>query len=382
MGLRNAFWKERDELIYIYIFVYNVVNFVNGACNPSGVGDSSAARNLSCARSARPKHRKRRRFNGRQVMEKQSKNKRNTLLIVCVMVFAMLFVIFGLLRNRIFQSSIVRSVSDKIDFIVNTKQLKIPDDALAFSVYDMDANTYLFYEGAGQEPTVASLSKLFAIDYALSKVKLDDVFEANDETLKLVPAGSSMANLTRGTYTAKQIMQAMLVPSGNDAAYVMAYNIGKMDLGAGHSAKEYINHFVKSLRTYLAREGYGKTDLYDPSGFSMQATTNLDDINRVTLKLLDYDFVKECMGESSFTITTKQGNFTWKNTNEFLDKESLFYNSHIKGVKTGTMASSYNIIALYENNGRRYLITCLAAHSNKDRYQAVQAAINTVIEKR
>lgn len=51
MGLRNAFWKERDELIYI--FVYNVVNFVNGACNPSGVGDSSAARNLSCAREAR-----------------------------------------------------------------------------------------------------------------------------------------------------------------------------------------------------------------------------------------------------------------------------------------------------------------------------------------
>ncbi len=315
-------------------------------------------------------------------MKKQSKNKRNMLLVVCVIVFAMLFVIFGLLRNRIFQSSIVRNVSDKIDFIVNTKQLKIPDDALAFSVYDMDANTYLFYEGAGQEPTVASLSKLFAIDYALSKVKLDNVFEADEETLKLVPPGSSLAHLTRGTYTAKQIMQAMLVPSGNDAAYVMAYNIGKMDLGAGHSAKEYINHFVKSLNTYLAREGYRKTDLFDPSGFSTQASTNLDDINRVTLKLLDYDFVKECMGESSFTITTKQGNFTWKNTNEFLDKDSLFYNKHIKGVKTGTFADSYNIIALYENNGKRYLITCLAAHSNKDRYQAVRNAINTVIEKR
>ena len=59
----------------------------------------------------------------------------------------------------------------------------------------------------------------------------------------------------------------------------------------------------------------------------------------------------------------------------------MFYNPHVKGVKTGTMASSYNLIALYENDGKRYLITCLAAHSNKDRYQAVQAAINTVIEK-
>lgn len=50
MGLRNALWKERDELIYI--FVYNVVDFVNGACDPSGVGDSSAARNAICAREA------------------------------------------------------------------------------------------------------------------------------------------------------------------------------------------------------------------------------------------------------------------------------------------------------------------------------------------
>lgn len=78
-------------------------------------------------------------------MKKQSKNKRNMLLVVCVIVFAMLFVVFGPLRSRIFQLSIVRNVSDKIDFIVNTKQLKIPGDALAFSVYDMNAKTYLFY---------------------------------------------------------------------------------------------------------------------------------------------------------------------------------------------------------------------------------------------
>lgn len=39
-------------------------------------------------------------------MEKQSKNKRNMLLVVCVIVFAMLFVIFGLLRNRIFSQAL------------------------------------------------------------------------------------------------------------------------------------------------------------------------------------------------------------------------------------------------------------------------------------
>lgn len=307
------------------------------------------------------------------------KSKRKITLIVGAIFLAVLFGILGLFKNRIFQSSLFRNVQDKIDFVVNTRELKIPEDALAFSIYDMNNQKYLFYEGGGQLPTVASLSKLFAIDYALTRVELEDVFEANEETLELVPAGSSLANLKCGRYTAKQIMQAMLVPSGNDAAYVMAYNIGKMDLGDGYSTEEYVNHFVTNLSEYLLQEGYSKTDLFDPSGFSTQASTNLEDTNRVTLKLLDYDFVKECIGESSFTIQTDQGEMTWKNTNEFLDKNSLFYNEHIKGVKTGTIASSYNIIALYENKGEKYLITCLASHSNKDRYQAVQAAINTII---
>lgn len=59
---------------------------------------------------------------------------------------------------------------------------------------------------------------------------------------------------------------------------------------------------------------------------------------------------------------------------------SPYYNANVKGMKTGTMASSYNIVVLYEKDGKAYLITCLAAHSNEGRYKAVQSAINTIIE--
>lgn len=288
---------------------------------------------------------------------------------------------FGLFKNKILESRLYKSLYDKVDFIVNTKDVKVPEDALAFSVYDLDEGKYLFYEGGKQLPSVASLAKLFAIDYAMTKVKLDDKVEISDELISLVPEGSSLADLRSGEYTVKQIIQAMLVPSGNDAAYALAYNIGKKELGDGYSTKEYVEYFVKNLKDYLQKEGYTNTDLFDPSGFSTQAYTDLDDINRVALKLLAYDFVRECVGESSFTIHTIQGDFTWKNTNEFLDRGSLYYNKYIKGLKTGTMAESYNLLALYEKDGKRYLITCLAAKSDKDRYQAVQAAINTIIEK-
>ena len=313
-------------------------------------------------------------------MKKHRKCKKIIIAFVIVLFIAFVAVI-GLHKTGIYRFDFLKDIYKKIDFQLNTNELNIPQDALSFSVYDIEQEKYLFYEGDSQLPTVASLAKLFVIDYALKKVDLDDVVEVNQEVLELVPVGSSLANLKAGQYTVKQIMEAMLVPSGNGAAYALAYHIAKNELGEGYTVTEYIDYFMTELREYLIEEGYSKTNLYnDPSGASMQADTHLDDINHVALKLLNYDFVRECIGESSFSIQTPQGEFTWKNTNEFLDKNSPYYNTNVKGMKTGTMASSYSIVVLYEKDEKKYLITCLAALSNEGRYKAVQSAINTIIK--
>ena len=225
-------------------------------------------------------------------MKKHRKYKKVIMAFVTVLLIALVAAI-GLYKTGIYRFDFFKDVYKKIDFQLNTNELNIPQDALSFSVYDIEQGEYLFYEGDSQLPTVASLAKLFVIDYALEKVDLDDVVEVNQEVLELVPAGSSLANLTAGEYTVKQIMEAMLVPSGNDAAYALAYYIAKNELGEGYAVTEYIDYFMTELSEYLIEEGYSKTNLYnDPSGASMQADTHLDDINRVALKLLDYDFVR------------------------------------------------------------------------------------------
>ena len=292
-----------------------------------------------------------------------------------------LVVVIGLYKTGVCRFDFFKDVYKKVDFQLNTKELNIPQDALSFSVYDIEKEEYLFYEGDSQLPTVASLAKLFVIDYALEKVNFEDIVEVNQEVLELVPSGSSLANLKVGEYTVKQLVAGMLVPSGNDAAYALAYHIAKNELGDGYTATQYINYFMSEIGEYLIEKGYSKTNLYnDPSGVSTQADTHLDDINRVALQLLNYDFIRECIGKSSFSIQTSQGEFTWKNTNKFLDKNSPYYNANVKGMKTGTMASSYNIVVLYEKDGKEYLITCLASLSDEGRYKAVQSAINTIIK--
>ena len=303
------------------------------------------------------------------------------IIITFTTVFLIALVVIGLYKTGVCRFDFLRDIYKKIDFQVNTNELNIPQDALSFSVYDIEKEEYLFYEGDSQLPTVASLAKLFVIDYALERVNSEDVVEVNQEVLELVPSGSSLANLKAGEYTVKQLVAGMLVPSGNDAAYALAYHIAKNELGEGYTVTQYINYFMSEISEYLIEKGYSKTNLYDdPSGASMQADTHLDDINRVALKLLDYDFIRECIGENSFSIQTSQGEFTWKNTNKFLDENSPYYNANVKGMKTGTMASSYNIVVLYEKDGKEYLITCLASLSDKGRYKAVQSAINTIIK--
>jgi len=312
---------------------------------------------------------------------KKSKRYKKIIVVLVTILFVSFFMALALYKTGTYRFGFLKDFLKKVDFQMNTNELNIPQDALSFSVYDIEQGEYLFYEGDGQLPTVASLAKLFVIDYALEKVALGDIVEVNQEVLDLVPAGSSLANLYVGEYTVQQIMEAMLVPSGNDAAYALAYHIAKNELGEGYTATEYINYFMTKVSEYLIEAGYSKTNLYnDPSGASMQADTNLEDVNRVALKLLNYDFVKECVGTSSFSIQTSQGEITWENTNEFLDKKSPYYNASVKGMKTGTMASSYNIVVLYEKDEKTYLITCLAARSNEGRYKAVQSAINTIIK--
>lgn len=314
-------------------------------------------------------------------MKKYRKRRRKTVYLSAIL-FMLFIIAIGLYKTGIYRFDFAKNIYKKIDFRTSTKELKIPDDALSFSVYDINSGEYLFYEGDSQLPTIASLTKLFTIDYAMTKVKLEDMVEVKQELLDIVPQNSSLANLVVGHYTVQQIMEGMLVPSGNDAAYALAYQIAKNELGNGYSVSEYIDYFMKGLRAYLIKEGYTKTDLYDPSGYSTQAATHLEDINRVTLKLLKNDFIKKCVQQSTFSIQTQQGEITWKNSNEFLDKASPYYNKNINGIKTGTMASSYSIVVLYEKNGKSYLITCLAALSNDGRYKSVQSAINTVIENK
>lgn len=70
----------------------------------------------------------------------------------------------------------------------------------------------------------------------------------------------------------------------------------------------------------------------------------------------------------------------WKNTNAFLDSTSDYYNGNVKGVKTGSLSDDYNLVVLYQQHGKEFLICSLGSKSNSSRYDDVNYIIKTIDE--
>lgn len=55
-------------------------------------------------------------------------------------------------------------------------------------------------------------------------------------------------------------------------------------------------------------------------------------------------------------------------------------NGNVKGVKTGSLSDDYNLVVLYQQHGKEFLICSLGSKSNSSRYDDVNYIIKTIDE--
>ena len=227
----------------------------------------------------------------------------------------------------------------------------------------------------------ASLAKLFVIEYAATIADLDSIVPASYEAISLTKPGSSVAGIEAKDYFLHNLFAAMLVPSGNDAAYVVANYCGGILSPQSATVQDRINIFMDSLNTHLQEKGYANTVLYDPSGYDMDALTTVLDLNSVVNQLLEFQWFRDIISQSSYTATLPDGSTqSWKNTNTFLDPTSDYYNENVIGVKTGSLSDDYNLVVLYQKYGKEFLICSLGSQSDSSRYDDVSNIIKTIDE--
>lgn len=254
-------------------------------------------------------------------------------------------------------------------------------NAKSLILVDRSNNEIFISKNENEQQLPASLAKLFVIEFAATIADLDSIVPASYEAISLTKPGSSVADIKTKDYFLHDLFAAMLVPSGNDAAYVVADYCGGILSPQTARGQERVNVFMDNLNIHLQEKGYSNTILYDPSGYDMDAITNVLDLNAVVNQLLKYQWFRDIVSQSSYMATLPDGSTqTWKNTNTFLDPNSEYYNENVIGVKTGSLSDDYNLVVLYKKYDKEFLICSLGSQSDSSRYDDVTYILHTIDE--
>lgn len=308
-------------------------------------------------------------------MRKKKSKKKIIIFILVLIIFFLIFIFWAKRPENL------GGLFDRIEMIFNKNQFGDSYNAKSLILVDLSNDENFIYKNEKEQQVPASLAKLFVIEYVSTFTDLDDIVSVNNNALAMTKQGSSVANIQNKNYYLENLFAAMLVPSGNDAAYVVADYCGGILSQDTNSSKERVNIFIKKLNEYLDEQGYKDTVLYDPSGFDTEARTTVLDLKKVVKKLLKQQWFRDIVSQTSYTANLPDGSKqTWKNTNVFLDPKSEYYNENVKGVKTGSLSDDYNLIVLYEMNGKEFLICSLGSQSDSSRYDDVNYILKTIDE--
>ena len=234
---------------------------------------------------------------------------------------------------------------------VSAKRAFVYDSFLdiAFAKGDMNQRIY-----------PASITKLYTAYVALQYLTPDTVITAGGE-LSFVGAGSTVAYISRGDrLTAEMLVQGMLLPSGNDAAYVLAAGAGRVILeNPDASPREAVDAFMEAVNLQTEEDGLTGTHFSVPDGYHRaDHYTTMGDLLRIAHLALENSVIASYAGMLSAKVVYESGETNrWTNTNRLLDPSSPYYRENAVGLKTGhTSQAGYCLLAA-ERRGDRLIIT-------------------------
>lgn len=240
-------------------------------------------------------------------------------------------------------------------------------------VYHVNQREMLYTsEPSTQRLYPASITKLFSAYVALQYLQPDAVITAGWE-LGLLQPGSSTAFIAMDSrLTVEMLVEAMLLPSGNDAAYILAAAAGREAAGdPGLTAKQAVAAFLEEMNRMAGEVGLGNSHFENPDGYHHENHYScLSDLATIGELALQNEIIARYAGLQQDSVRFASGEtITWYNTNRLLNPESAWYCENAIGLKTGyTEEAGYCLLAAFEADGQQYLVGIFDAENTLSRY--------------
>jgi D-alanyl-D-alanine carboxypeptidase (penicillin-binding protein 5/6) len=211
-----------------------------------------------------------------------------------------------------------------------------PISADAVFVTDISTGTELFALNAEEPLPPASLTKIVSALVVLERANLEDFVEIQQEDI--VSAEESQVGLVAGDHlSVRDLLQGMLIPSGNDATLALARHVGASTIGEQAPAEEAVAEFVSMMNAKAAELGATSSHFMNPTGIDDAGhVMSARDIAVLTKAALQNPLFSEIVATTSAVLGSElvPDGYRVTTTNQLL-AEGL-----VSGVKTGTTAKA------------------------------------------
>lgn len=231
----------------------------------------------------------------------------------------------------------------------------------------------LYSKNAQTKCYPASLTKLLTAIVAVDAMPTDAIFTVGNEVYMIDPQ-SSRAYLAVGTrLTLENLLQAMLLPSGNDAAYVLAVQVGRTiagDENLDHNAA--IKVFCQKMNEKAAALGCNGTHFVNPDGIHDENHyTTAADMLKIAACALQNDMISRVVATPSVNTTLLSGHaVNWKNSNRLVQENNAYSYAGATGLKTGsTNEAGYCLAASATRDGKTCVAVVMGSKSENGRWE-------------
>jgi D-alanyl-D-alanine carboxypeptidase (penicillin-binding protein 5/6) len=206
-------------------------------------------------------------------------------------------------------------------------------DARSYLVEDGRTGEVLLSRNAARQVPVASLTKLMTVLVTLERSRLTDQVTISPYAASV---GESSVHLRTGErLTVRDLVEACLIQSANDAAWALA----------GHVGRGNVDRFILMMNRRARRLGLADTNFVRPDGLDAAGqVSSARDVTKLARILMQKPVVRQIVAKRDSTIAGGRRLHTWN------DLLGVF--PGVIGVKTGhTTAAGWSEVAAVRGPG-------------------------------
>ena len=238
-------------------------------------------------------------------------------------------------------------------------QLPFEVNARAYVLASLDTGEIIFEKNSQEKYDPASLTKLLT---AYTTYKYVDDFENTMVTApryvydELYGMNSSTADIRQGeVLSVKDLIYAMLLPSANEAASILADYVGNGD----------ITNFCMMMNNEARKLGCQNTNFSNAHGlFTDNHYTSAYDMYLIAKACYNIPGFMDIVTTNTYQMPAniKHANpYYIQNTNKMQNRAyPNYYRSYVKGMKTGTLDYN-NFVCVCQKNGENYILVVIGA---------------------